>query len=93
MSGYSPASPLIVRSWPPTAWSRATTSSSCPAQAIWAPTCSARSTRTSTTSGSCSALMVMAPALMIPDFSEAMSSRVSPRNFWWSMPIGVMTLT
>jgi hypothetical protein len=45
------------------------------------------------TAGGCSAVTTVVPDLMIPAFSRAMSSGLSPRYFAWSTLIGVMTAT
>ena len=52
-----------------------------------------RRSSTSATSGVCSAITAVAPALMIPAFSRAICSGESPRNWAWSTPTGSTTAT
>ena len=80
MSGYSPAIPRRDSCWPPSATSRAVTPKSLPSNRIRAPTSFARSRRISATSRSWMEETVIAPGLMMPDFSVAISSTVEPEQ-------------
>ena len=55
--------------------------------------CAAASRRTAATSGSWRADTTTASGLMMPDFTDAISTRVSPRRSVWSRPTGVKTAT
>ena len=90
MSSYSPARPRSVRFCPPTARVCDTTPYSAPARATAASHSTARASRTSMASGSCSAMTATLSGgdsrssafqrdLMIPAFSPAISVNVSPR--------------
>ena len=66
---------------------------STPSRTTRAPCSAATASRTPSTSSVCSASTTVAPSLMIPDFSEAISTTVCPRNRSWSSAIGVTTAT
>ena len=92
-SGYSPASPCTVMTWPPTAVERPVTANSTPSKRNGSPSSRARSSRTCAASGCCAALTRKPWGLMIPAFSRAICPTVSPSMVVWSRPIGVTTDT
>ncbi|MGY3682833.1 hypothetical protein ACVWXU_006456 [Streptomyces sp. TE33382] len=90
---YSPPRPRSVSSWPPTAISREATPNSMPSRATVASTSTAFFSITCAASTGCCARMTVAPCLMIPDFSPAISAGVEPSRSVWSSEIGVTRAT
>ncbi len=92
-SRYSPASPRIDTSWPPTATRDSSTSNASPSTASVDSVSSAASSSTSSAASGCFAVTTEAIGLMMPDFVRAISVMVVPRRAWWSRSIGVNTAT
>ena len=90
---YSPCTPLIVRTCPPTARSRRATLNSTPSRYGIADSAITFAVNTVATSGCWAAKTTCDSCLIIPDLVRAISSKVSPRYSVWSNPIGVITET